>query len=215
MKHLHFLKIILPLVGLLIIYGCGPSIYLAQDFPQIKTSHKIVAILPFDVNSTDKKLPKGITQEMLAEQQKKNGYSFQSDVYTYFLKQFSKNRYTVEFQDVDKTNALLNKAGVSYEDMKLKGKEELCKVLGVDAVISGKAVMDHPMSEGAAVAVAILVGAYGSTNKVDITVTIHNNGDGKLLWKYDYTAEGSVGSSTQEISKVLMNNVSRNFPYKR
>jgi hypothetical protein len=47
----------------------------------------------------------------------------------------------------------LKKAGLSYEDITLEDKGELCRLLKVDGIISGKAAMSKPMSEGAAVAV--------------------------------------------------------------
>lgn len=71
------------------------------------------------------------------------------------------------------------------------------------------------MSEGAAIAVGILVGAWGATNKTDVSMTIHDKKDSKLLWKYDYLAQGSVGSSPEQLARALMRNVSKRFPYKR
>ena len=65
-------------------------------------SHRIIAILPFDVQINATKLPKNVTHEMVLQQQEETGYSMQSNVYTYFLKEASKNKYTIEFQDVDK-----------------------------------------------------------------------------------------------------------------
>ena len=74
--------------------------------------------------------------------------------------------------------------------------------------------MEKPMSEGAAVAVGLLVGAWGSTNKVETTINIHDGKTGNLLWKYDYEAQGTVGSSTTELVNALMRNASKKFPYK-
>jgi hypothetical protein len=76
-------------------------------------------------------------------------------------------------------------ANISYADIALQDKTELCKLLGVDALISGRATLSKPMSEGAAVTVAILAGGWGSTNKTATTLTIHD-ASGELLWKYDY-----------------------------
>jgi hypothetical protein len=127
----------------------------------------------------------------------------------------SKNKYSVEFQDVDKTNSLLLKSGTAYEDIKALSKEEVCKLLGVDAVIGGKVITSKPMSDGAAIAVGLLVGAWGSTNKATASVTIHDKAESKLLWKYDFQYSGSVGSSTESLTNALMKNVSKKFPYKR
>ncbi|GAB3203192.1 hypothetical protein ABID22_000990 [Pontibacter aydingkolensis] len=195
--------------------SCGPEIYQAASFKEVKNTHKTVAIMPFDVTIESRKLPKGVTPEMIQDQQRDYGYGIQSDVYGYFLKEMSKNKYTVNFQDVSKTNAILNSYGISYDDLRLKSKDEICQLLGVDAVVSGKAMMSKPMSDGAAIAVGLLVGAWGPTNTVNTTITIHEGSAGDLMWKYDYQASGSIGSSRQSLTNALMRNSSKKFPYKR
>ncbi|MGZ8558622.1 MAG: hypothetical protein ACXWWC_09825 [Chitinophagaceae bacterium] len=73
--------------------------------------------------------------------------------------------------------------------------------------------MEKPMSEGAAIAVGVLIGAWGSTNKVETTINIHDGKSANLLWKYDYEASGSVGSSTTKLVDALMRNAAKKFPY--
>jgi len=206
------MKQILPfLIIATAITGCGPTIYKSTSFDSEKNKVKTIAILPFNTTIDSKRLPKGVTIETLKESQEKTGYDVQSNVYSAFLHR--SNEYTVQFQDIDKTNSLLKKANISYEDIFLKDKAEICSLLGVDAVISGRITMSKPMSEGAAVAVGLLVGAWGATNKTDVALTIHQN-KGDLVWKYDYAASGSVGSSAESLAKGLMKNVSKKFPYK-
>jgi hypothetical protein len=79
--------------------------------------------------------------------------------------------------------------------------------------MQAKTVSEKPMSEGAAVAVGLLVGFWGNTNKVQTAINIHDGKSGELLWKYDYEASGSVGSSTNKLVDALMRNATRKFPY--
>jgi len=197
---------------LTILTACGPTIYKAANFDNSKTTIKTLAILPFNVSIDSKRLPKGTTIETLKESEEKIGYSIQSNSYTWFLQR--QNNYSTSFQDIDKTNALLKKANITFNNIALQDKGELCKLLGVDGIISGKAAMSRPMSEGAAVAVGLLVGAWGATNKTSTSLTIHDT-NGALLWKYDYEASGSVGSSAENLTKALMKNASKKFPYKK
>lgn len=192
--------------------ACGPTIYKASNFDASKETVKTLAIIPFNVSIDSKRLPKGVTMETLKQSQEKTGYDIQSNAYTWFL-QRSKD-YTISFQDIDRTNALLKKANISFDNISLQDKGELCKMLGVDAVISGKAIMSKPMSEGAAVALGLLVGSWGTTNKTTTSLTIHDNSS-SLLWKYDYEASGSIGSSAENLTKALMRNASKRFPYKK
>ena len=191
--------------------SCGPTIYKADNFDRSISKTKTVAILPFNVSIDSKRLPKGTSIETLKDSERKTGYDIQSNSYMWFLKR--QKDYTVTFQDIDKTNSLLNKANIDYQDLALQDKAELCKLLGVDAVITGKATMSKPMSEGAAVAVGVLVGAWGPTNQTNTSLTIHDPA-GELLWKYDYAASGSIGSSAENLTNALMRNASRKFPFK-
>ncbi len=195
----------------IMISSCGPKIYKSDNFETSKATVKTLAILPFTVTIDTKRLPKGTTMETLKESEQKTGYDVQGNSYSWFLKR-SKD-YTVSFQDIDRTNSLLKKAGISYDDISLQDKGELCKLLGVDAVISGRIRMSKPMSEGAAVVVGLLAGAWGATNKTTTSLTIHDGKSG-LLWKYDYDASGSVGSSAERLTSALMKNASKKFPYK-
>ena len=202
----------LGLAATLAFASCGPTIYKSQNFETSRTQVKTVAVIPFGCSIDSKRLPKNVTIETLKASEQKTGYDVQNNVYTYFLQR--SDNYTVEFQDIDRTNALLKKANIAYEDIALKDKAELCTLLGVDGIVTGRISMSKPMSEGAAVAVGLLVGAWGATNKSDVTLTIHDK-DAKLQWKYDYQASGSVGSSTENLAKALMKNASKKFPYKR
>ena len=211
-SKLHF-GFILILVAMM--QSCAPTIFTSPNFAVAKKSHKTVAILPFDVTIAMKKLPKDVTAEQVKIDEEKTAFTAQGHAYTYLLQQMSKNKYTVDFQDVDKTNALLKKSAINYSALQSKTKDEIAKILGVDAVLSGKIIMEKPMSDGAAVAVGILFGAWGNTNKITTALTVHDGSDGKLLWKYDWEASGSVGSSTESLTKSLMNSASRYFPYRR
>lgn len=80
------------------------------ESPNLKSeisSHKTVAILPFDVAITYKKQPKNFSDEANKAQEAKLSSSIQNSMYTYLLRKGKD--YTVDFQDIDKTNILLKK----------------------------------------------------------------------------------------------------------
>jgi len=194
--------------------SCGPKVYKSDDFAAALNKHKTVAILPAEV--TMKLRPneaKKMTKEQMDDMTKQTGYDIQEKMYGWFLRRGDKFDYTVTFQDVTKTNAKLKDAGISYEDLRSTDRSKLASILGVDAVMQDRTQMEKPMSDGAAVAVGVLVGAWGSTNKVQTTINIHDGTSGNLLWKYDYEASGSVGSSTTKMVDGLMKNATKKFPY--
>jgi len=195
----------------IVLNSCGPTIYKSSNFESSRSTIKVIAILPFLISIDSKRLPKGTTMATLKESEEKTGYDMQNSAYTWFLQR--QNQYTVTFQDADKTNALLKKANIIYENITLQDKGELCRLLGVDGIISGKATLSKPMSEGAAVTMIILVGWGGATNKTMTSLSIHDT-KSNLLWKYDYEANGGIGSSPGNLTKALMKNASRKFPYR-
>jgi hypothetical protein len=199
------------LFSAMFVTSCGPTIYKSVDLEGSKNKVKIVGVLPFVVSIDSRRLPKGVTAETLKESQQKTGYDMQNASYTWFLQR--QEKYTVTFQDVDRTNALLKKANITYDNISLEDKGEICKLLGVDAVISGKAPLSKPMSEGGAIAMTFLVGFGGATNKTSVTLVIHDT-KSSLLWKYDYEESGGIGSNSESLTKGLMKNASKKFPYK-
>ncbi len=205
------------LLGTLILSGCGPKIYKSQNFSTALARHKTVAILPAEVTiQLRPNEAKKVTAEQLMDISNKTAYDIQDKMYGWFLRRSDKFHYTVTFQDINKTNSKFKDAGITYENLKNKDRGELAKILGVDAVMQAKTVSEKPMSEGAAVAVAVLFGAWGawgSTNKVQTAINIHDGQSGDLLWKYEYEASGSVGSSTTKLVDALMRNATKKFPY--
>jgi hypothetical protein len=208
-------KFALALSAILVMASsCGPKIYKSEEFESVTIKHKVVAILPADVNiKLRPNEAKKVTPEQMLQNEEKTGLAIQDKMYSWFLRRSDSYHYTVKFQDVSKTNALLKTANINYGDLRTKSKDELAKLLNVDAVISSSIRMDKPMSEGAAIAVGLLVGAWGSTNNAFTTINIHEAKAGDLIWKYDYQASGSVGSSPENLVNALMRNASKKFPY--
>jgi hypothetical protein len=207
----HLLAILVMAMGFA---SCGPSIYKSSNFTDVAATHKTVAIIPADVMiSLRPNQAKKITPEQLEQNVESTAYAIQEKMYGWFLRRSGRFKYTVDFQDVSKTNALLKNANLSYKQLKLKSKEELAKLLGVDAVISTSLRTDKPMSEGVAVAVGVVFGMWGTTNAAYTTINIHEAKEGNLMWKYDYEASGSVNSSPESLINALMRNASKKFPY--
>ncbi len=196
------------------LFSCGPKIYQSANFSTALSKHKTVAILPAEVTMQLRpNQAKGMTAAQMEELQMKTGLDIQEKMYGWFLRRGGKFDYTVTFQDVTKTNTKLKEAGIVYNELKTTDRSKLATLLGVDAVMQSRANMEKPMSDGAALAVGLLAGAWGSTNKVETTINIHDGTSSDLLWKYDYEASGSVGSSTTRLVDALMRNATKKFPY--
>lgn len=182
------------------------------NFETIAKDHKIIAILPFSAKvSLRPKQMKEITPEQLKDMELGEGRAIQNSMYTWFLNRQKRGDLLIEVQDPSKTNALLLKSDIT--DLARYTPEELAAILEVDAIITGHFETDKPMSDGASIALGLLVGFWGSTNAATINMSVKNGSDGQLLWNYNKRVAGSLGSSTDTLINTLMRKASRRLAY--
>lgn len=194
----------------------GESAKQIFESPKLKSEvakHKLVAILPFSVKLTYRKQPKNFSEEANHQQELKMSTSIQASMYTFMLRR-SKD-YSANFQDVDKTNVLLRKAGM-LDKIDEFTKDEIAKVLGVDAVLGGRFEQEQTKSDVAAIATAVLLSGFGSkTGSASTFLTLNNGPDGELLWRFFKSMDDGIGTSTDDLVERMMRKVSRNFPYEK
>ncbi len=201
--------------ALVLVSGCA-TVYTAPDFVAYKVDHRNVALLPFKVTIDPANKSRGVTAEELDMLEVEQGETFQRALYSQFLQGQQKGWYTVQFQDIDKTNALLAqalKSRTSEKDLKTLTKSEICKILEVDAVVSGQMSLPKPIGNAAAIALRFL-GSSGATNEGHINMTIHERDEGQLLWSYEHEIQGELFSSPNQLAKKLIQGVARTFPYR-
>ena len=61
---------------------------------------------------------KELKEGQLEKMQQNESYNIQQSMYSWFLKRKQQGKLWVEVQDVNKTNALLKKEGISYSNIK-------------------------------------------------------------------------------------------------
>jgi len=196
------------LVGLsvLLLSSCAKIFYSSDAFT-LANSHKTIAILPPSVSIAASKKTEA---EAIKEQQITESLNFQKEMYAWMLKRKMQGRITQEIQDIQTTNAKLEKAG--YPDTPLT-PGEMCEILGVNGVMGSNYALSKPMSDGAAVAMVLLVGASGSTNEVRVSLNINDCSNKKLIWNYDHKFSGGLGSSPSRLVDGIMRKASKKMPY--
>lgn len=191
------------------------SLYENPDFDAIAENHQIIAMVPFKTQvKLRPKQMKDMDEEQMAKLERSEGESIQTAMYSWFLKRKKRGKMQrIRVQDPRTTNAKLLKLGIDYDNILEHTPMELAKILEVDAVISGDFETNKPMSEGASVALGLLIGFWGSTNSAIVNMSIHNAEDGILLWNYNKKVRGSLGSSPEDLVNVLMRKASRRLAY--
>jgi hypothetical protein len=189
------------------------QVYEADHLKDTLKTHKLVAILPFDVSITYKRPPKNFDAGALKDEEKSLAKDLQSEMFTYLLRK--KGDYTVSFQDPDKTNALL-KTNNLYDDIDRITADSLARILKVDAVIKCAYSYTKTATEGGAIAKTVLFGGIGAkTASGELTMQIKNGSSGDLLWRFVKKMDETAFSSAGQLMERMMRKVSRNFPYEK
>ncbi len=182
--------------------------------PKLKTeipTHKTVAILPFNATISYRRLPKNFDEAANKADQNTMAANLQQGMYTYLLRKASE--YSVSFQDIERTNALLKQKGL-YDKLNEVTQDSISKALGVDAVVKCSYAYERTGSEGGAIVKTVLLGsAFGKTGSGSLTMQIYNGKDGELLWRFYKEMNEDVTSSANQVMERMMRKVARNFPY--
>jgi hypothetical protein len=186
------------------------------ESPKMKTEiarHRTVAILPFNATISYKRLPKNYDDAANKADEKSLAANMQQGMYTYLLRKSDK--YSVSFQDVEKTNILLKKHGL-FDRIGEVTADSLCQALGVDAVVKSSYAFQKTSSDGGAIVKTVLLGsAFGKTGNGSLTMQVYNGKDGDLLWRFFKEMNEDVFGSSNELMERMMKKVSRNFPYEK
>lgn len=204
MKNAKLLLIFL-LVGILS-SSCAKVFY-SQDAKTLSNKHKNIAILPPSVSIA---ASKKVDAAALIEQQKTESVNFQNEMYSWLLKRKMQGKLAPEIQDISNTNVKLKEVGYPEN---LLSTSEYCELLGVDGIIESNYALSKPMSQGAAIAIGILFGEFGSTNEVKVSLSIKDCENKKLIFNYDHKYSGSIGSSASRLVDELMRDASQKMPY--
>tara|TARA_R110000868_G_scaffold2277_1_gene16969 strand:- start:19730 stop:20392 length:663 start_codon:yes stop_codon:yes gene_type:complete len=204
----------IAIIFMLICLGASAqkNIYESEKFDELSRNHDNLAIIPF---LTNLELKDQISNEELKDLEKKEGYAVQDALETYFSKRKKKKKFSVEFQNIKNTNAILKQNGISYENIDIYSVKELSEILGVDGIISGTLDLNVLLSKGVPTEFSIMDYIKGSANYGRIGVKISDGTTGKLLWKYEKQINKKSGKNTTDLIELMMKLASRKFPYDR
>jgi|GEM_PF-178262 len=212
MSRKNFLFRAVPIIGLVIVLlsSCSTAkIFNSPDARAFAASHQKIAIIPPNISIPARR---NISAEAMQEQQRTESLNFQREIHSWMLNRKMQGRIMVEILDIETTNVLLARAG--YPETPLTNAE-ICEILGVDGIVTSTFGLSRPMSEGAAVALGVLVGVWGNTNTVQATLSINDCETRRLIWNYEDKVSGGLGSSPATIVDQIMRHASRNMPYVR
>ncbi|TRZ43762.1 hypothetical protein [Robertkochia solimangrovi] len=210
-------KILLLLIafsGIMTGFAQKKNIYESSSFDELSKDHKTVAILPFksrlELDNSDH-----LSKEEIHEMEIIEAYEVQNALEHYFLKRDNRRSYRVNFQNVKNTNAILAKAGITPENLDIHTVHELCKILNVDALITGDISLNTLISQGVTDSFSFVDFFTGKSDYGRIAIKLSDGATGKLLWKYEKEINKKSGKNTNAIIESMMRQSTRKFPYSR
>jgi hypothetical protein len=199
-------SIILLIAATFFLQSCAKIFYSPDAIP-LARAQKIIAIAPPKISIAARK---NIDGDALIEQQKTESINFQREMYSWMLRRKMQGTIYVEIQDVETTNAKLASAG--FADTQLLTPVEMCNILGVDGIMTSSYSLSKPMSEGAAIAVAVIAGFWGPTNEATVSLSIHDQSANKMIWNYNHKLTSTLETPARLVDN-LMRQASREMPY--
>lgn len=190
------------------------KLYVHPNADTYVANTKTIAILPMKVQvKLRPKELKDFTAEQIIEMGKNESLDIQKGMYTWFLTRKKRGTLLVEVQNPTRTNAILKKNGIDIHSYDEYLPSELGKILGVETIITGSYETSKPMSNGAAIGLAVLTGGMFATNSATMNMDFMSTTDDELVVNYLKKINGTLGTDAQDLINVLMRKVSRRIPY--
>jgi len=226
-KSTKFLIFVLPLI---IFFSCTPF-FISNDFEIQTADHKVIAILPFEMNYTGR-IPKDLTKEDLQKVEEAESEAFMISYYNEILRstKSGKKPIRVKVQNYKNTLQLLEENNISIVGSWNIKTEKLAEILQVDAVLRGYIEKNQLIPElesfGIELGMHILniftnnalwpwIPFDLSTSKIVKTnYDIVNGNDGSTLWSIAYEIEADWRKPADEIIAEVNRKSTRKFPYR-
>jgi hypothetical protein len=197
-------------------------------FEQQTAHHKVVAVLPAEMIFTGK-LPKDLSPEDIGSIEERESRSFQYSLYNSILRYANNRDYyiRVNLQDINTTQSLLEKAGISLRDSWKQDDKTLAKILGVDAVVRLRIEKKRYMSDlasmgidagrrilsGTGAALKWLPSVSNKTNDIMASCNVVSNS--LTLWNNNYKRGADHNTPSDSVIEDITDRFGRNFPYKQ
>ena len=198
---------------LIVLSGYGQkNIYESARFESLSRDHQVLAIIPF---ITHLDLKEEISREEARTLEEKEGYEVQNALETYFGRGKKRKKFSVDFQNIENTNAILAQNNINYSNIDTYTVKQLSTLLEVDGIISGNMDLNILLSKGIPTDFSFMDYIMGDANYGRIGIKISDGKTGKLLWKYEKEITKKSGRNTIELIDKMMKKAARRFPYEK
>ncbi len=190
---------------------CSLSSTQKQNAPQLLKEHHLIAILPIEVSVAGGYRPKDLDINDFRKQLYDKGYELQAMLYNYL----QQKECSARILSIESTNNLLQQAGITPDEIVRLPKEELCRQLGVDAVVTGRTLTQQRRKNVSAASNVLLlsttgffvVGSVKSTD-TDFDLRIYDNSHSEAIWRCR-----AVLKDSEKIQQFVTQKLAKTLPY--
>jgi hypothetical protein len=168
--------------------------------------HRHVAVVPPAVVYTSS-LSSPVVVELANQQAGHESQIIQRELYTWFLRRKQNRRLSQQIQDLETTNALLNREG--FPEVLLT-TDEICRILHVDGILISSFNLHDPhfgrrglMSE-----------IFSSYKILRGNIHVMDCRSGELIWSFNNEATGGRWTLTEWMVAEYLRGAQRRFPYR-
>jgi len=219
------------LIAVILLASCGTPYYISSNFEQLTADHKTVAIIPFEMIYSGQ-MPKNMTDDHITKITAAESKAFQIAFFNLLLKSTKqgKKAMRVDVQHFDKTNKLLADNNIPYSDLTAIDAEELCRMLGVDAVVKCRVEKHRFMSDLASYGIDIgidlvniltdyavwpfIPGGLSTSKEVRSSYSLLDNKAGTTLWSTSDQTEADWSRASNELIESIISKSVKKFPYR-
>jgi hypothetical protein len=197
------------LAGLLLL-SCSDAYYktyYSEDAYLMAQAERTIAVVPSAVyfESTAK-------GTLLQKQYYMKSLNIQQEIYRGLQKWELQGNALPKVQDLAITNSKLEKVLKSGDNL---SSFELCRLLGVDGIVTSEVFLSQSISDGALLSDMPLTSFLTSKN-VSVLVGIYLYPCRKVIWSYSRNYSGSIGHTTlTRVINHLMQAACHHLPYKK
>ena len=222
------MKYVLALTYFLVfVLSINNKIYCQYDLDRIDNyndSIKTMAIMPYKLHVGRNGGSSDTTATLEKDATIRKAYYLQEKLYEWLT---SKQKYCkIIFQDVYKTDSLLRRTKLSFDDLLQLNEGALCKYLDVDGITYCEIRMSNPNFEigneiRKDVLVGVVSGLVGNTvvkkankNKTIYRMSIYDK-SGNEIWKYTTINDDWANNSSDNLSQKFIGEFNYKLPFIR
>ena len=186
------MKILKLLLLTICINSCSSTVRTATDARASLARHTTIALLPVEVDFVlALKQQDALSTEKVDSLKLYTSIALQNYLYHYLFVN-GKGTVNIHVQDIDKTNSILNTNGIRFSDVFKGDKATLCKMLGVDAVLSPKIRFYEQLTANVSwlllnpAAIGLVMLPLTAHRSAEIQFQINDASSEKPLWKLNH-----------------------------